>query len=192
MAALNGAATTLAMLRFIANHSGQYTRDEIVKHYQPQIRRKKAQHTVMNLLTTQLVARGAADRLMPTAKGRLQLQPKKRDALTSFSVKSVERRDNWLAGDLEGSVFTQPVTTRVPTLRERPRKAPIDPLRTARRLYFEADLVYAPRLKEYLCKVRTRSSEFAHGERVLMFDLQHAKNLHAWLGRAIPVMESRK
>jgi hypothetical protein len=181
------------MLRFIAAHSGEFTRDEVIRHHSPRLRRGVAQIALTNLLTTHSVTRGQLDRLMPTAKGRKQLQPRRREHLTSSSVKDINHRENWLVGELEGNILTQPVAkTRIAPLRERPRRAPVDALRMARRLYFEADLVYAVHLKEYLCKVRTRSSEFAHGERSVMFDVNHAEKLYAWLGRALPVMRNKK
>lgn len=181
------------MLRFIAKHSGEFTRDEVIRQHQPRLRRGAAQIALTNLLTTQSVTRGQRDRLMPTAKGRKQLQPRRREHLTSSSVKDINHRENWLIGELEGNILTRPVArTRMVPLRERPRRAPVDALRMARRLYFEADLVYAVHLKEFLCKLRTRSSEFAHGERSVMFDVNHAERLHAWLTRALPIMRNQK
>jgi hypothetical protein len=142
--------------------------------------------TLTGLIATQAVTRVESNRIVPTAKAyRLLTGHRRKPPLTSSAARFTEEREDWLEGPLEGKILTHS-TGRV--FRPKPVKngvVSIEPLKTARRIYFEADLVESPRLNELLVKLRTRSSEFRREEKQVLIDMHHAQLLHAWLGRAL-------
>ena len=177
-------AEARAIIRFVIAHSQQLTRDELLRLVHPKAR-SKAQSILTSLLITQVLARTASDKLAPTGRAFRILAPRRRKPLTAAKSALIDdERENWLGNSLEGRVIVEQANTHI-GLRTRPRRAPLTPLRLAKRLYVEANVMYAPHLAEYLFKFRTRSSEFKRDERSIMVDIHHAEAIHMWLGRAL-------
>lgn len=144
---------------------------------------------VTTLLATQTIARVANDKLAPTAKALRIVNAKRKRVLSPCRVVTEEREVDWLEAPLAGNITTVP-TDKVLKLRTRSRRAPLSPLKMAKRLYVEASVVRAPMLQEYLFKIRTRSSEFNRDERNVLIDIKHATAVHEWLGRAIKKVQT--
>lgn len=178
-------ATSRSILRYLTCHSARLSRDELIRKIQPPSQRNQAQVIVTTLLATQTIARVAGDKLAPTAKALRIIRSKRKKVLSPLRVEDREERDiDWLETPLAGNIVTVPVNS-VLRLRTRARRAPVSPMKMAKRLYVEASVVHSPRLAEYLFKLRTRSSEFRRDERNVLIDLNHAEHVHEWLGRAI-------
>lgn len=182
-------ASARSIIRYLACHSAQLSRDELIRRIRPPSQRNQAQVLITTLLATQTIARVAGDKLAPTAKALRIVNTKHKRTLSPCRVVTEEREVDWLEAPLSGNIVTMPVIS-ILKLRTRPRRAPVSSLKMAKRLYVEASVERSPSLSEYLFKIRTRSSEFNRDERRVLIDINHATALHEWLGRAIKKVQS--
>lgn len=186
------AADAKSILKFIMSHSGEYTRDEVISKVRPSNNptRNSAQVALTSLLSSHTITRISRDRLVPTAKAQRMLNGKSKRMLSRDQVERVEEHESWLDSPLEGNIPTRPASF-IRVLKTNTSRVYIEPLQTSRRLFVEATLVEAPRLNEYLVKIRTRSSEFKRDERAITIDINHLRQLRDWSDRVLKKIATR-